>query len=179
MRYWYDCEFLEDGRVIMPISIGIVAEDNRELYLINGDYFDQLQDNHPNYVWNGHVVKPNQWVKDNVDPWLEEKYVLPYRFWGRFIKEFISNHGQYTERKEVELWGYYAAYDHVVLAQCFGPMIQLPEPIPMFTHEIKQLPGAKGPMPARDEVEHHALADARYQRKLWSDWSGRTGGVLQ
>jgi hypothetical protein len=37
MRYFLDTEFIEDGRAIDLISIGIVAEDGRELYLINED----------------------------------------------------------------------------------------------------------------------------------------------
>jgi hypothetical protein len=30
MRYWLDTEFIEDGKTIDLISIGIVAEDGRE-----------------------------------------------------------------------------------------------------------------------------------------------------
>jgi hypothetical protein len=35
MRYWLDTEFIEDGHTIDLISIGIVAEDGRELYAEN------------------------------------------------------------------------------------------------------------------------------------------------
>ncbi len=31
-RYFYDCEFLENGNTIELISIGIVADDGREYY---------------------------------------------------------------------------------------------------------------------------------------------------
>ncbi|RZL78642.1 MAG: hypothetical protein EOP32_21370 [Rhodococcus sp. (in: high G+C Gram-positive bacteria)] len=30
MRYFYDCEFIEDGRTIDLVSIGVVAEDGRQ-----------------------------------------------------------------------------------------------------------------------------------------------------
>src|SRR5260221_101420 len=33
IRYFYDTEFIEDGHTIDLISIGIVAEDGRELYM--------------------------------------------------------------------------------------------------------------------------------------------------
>lgn len=35
MRFWYDTEFLEDGKTIELISIGFVAEDGREYYAVN------------------------------------------------------------------------------------------------------------------------------------------------
>ena len=35
MRYFYDCEFIEDGTTIDLVSIGIVAQDGRELYLVS------------------------------------------------------------------------------------------------------------------------------------------------
>lgn len=34
MRIYYDCEFLEDGNTIDLISMGMVAEDGRELYAV-------------------------------------------------------------------------------------------------------------------------------------------------
>lgn len=35
MRYFFDTEFYEDGKTIDLVSIGIVAEDGRELYAVN------------------------------------------------------------------------------------------------------------------------------------------------
>ena len=37
MRIFYDTEFLEDGRTIDLISIGMVAEDGREYYAVTSD----------------------------------------------------------------------------------------------------------------------------------------------
>lgn len=34
MKYFFDIEFLEDGRTIELISIGIVAEDGSEYYTV-------------------------------------------------------------------------------------------------------------------------------------------------
>lgn len=51
MRYWFDTEFIEDGKTIELISIGIVAEDGRELYAENSEC---------------DLARANQWVQDNV-----------------------------------------------------------------------------------------------------------------
>ena len=37
MKYFLDTEFIEDGKTIDLISIGIVAEDGREYYAINSE----------------------------------------------------------------------------------------------------------------------------------------------
>ena len=36
-RIWYDFEFLENGSTIFPISVGMVDDQGRELYLVNED----------------------------------------------------------------------------------------------------------------------------------------------
>jgi hypothetical protein len=51
MRYWFDTEFIEDGKTIDLTSIGVVAEDGREYYAINQDC---------------DFSKASDWVKDNV-----------------------------------------------------------------------------------------------------------------
>jgi len=33
-RYFYDCEFIEDGRLIDLVSIGVVDEQGREFYAV-------------------------------------------------------------------------------------------------------------------------------------------------
>ena len=40
--------------------------------------------------------------------------------------------------KNVELYGYYSAYDHVALCWLFGKMIDLPKGFPMYTIDLKQ-----------------------------------------
>ncbi len=36
-RFWFDTEFIEDGRTIDLISIGIVSEDNRKYYAVSSE----------------------------------------------------------------------------------------------------------------------------------------------
>ncbi len=38
MRYFYDCEFIEDGRTIELVSIGVVCEDGREFYAVSTEF---------------------------------------------------------------------------------------------------------------------------------------------
>lgn len=65
-------------------------------------------------------------------------------------------------RDNIKLWAWYGAYDHVRLAQCWGPMIDLPPHVPMLTHDLKSEAMRLGnpKMPAQKGKEHNALADA-------------------
>ena len=38
MRYFYDTEFIDNGRTIELISIGVAAEDGREYYAISTEF---------------------------------------------------------------------------------------------------------------------------------------------
>ena len=62
MKYWLDTEFIENGKTIDLISIGIVAEDGREYYAIN---------NLCNFS------NASDWVKDNVISKLPDSFVNP------------------------------------------------------------------------------------------------------
>ena len=63
---------------------------------------------------------------------------------------------------EPELWADYCAYDHVALCQLYGRMIDLPDGIPYFTHELRHaLSPVTDPPPMPGAREHNALDDAR------------------
>lgn len=169
MRYFYDLEFEERGEYIIPISLGIVSEDGRELYLINKEYMETCF-SLESYFWKGQYESaPTKWLWDNVIQNISredvEAHGKPYESWGPIVQSFVSDNGKYTSRKNIELWAYYGAYDHVALAQIWGPMINLPEPIPMYTHELKQIMHSR--IEYKPEVEHNALSDARWNRKVW------------
>jgi len=75
----------------------------------------------------------------------------------------------------VEFWGYYSAYDHVALCQLFGTMMDLPKGFPMYCRDLKQwcdslegLVGRRIKLPQQGKSEHHALADARWNRETWA-----------
>lgn len=66
-------------------------------------------------------------------------------------------------------WGYYADYDWVVFCQLFGTMMDLPKGFPMYCCDIKQWCDMLGnpKLPEQGKGEHHALADARWNRQAW------------
>jgi hypothetical protein len=162
VRIFYDTEFLEDGRTIELISIGMVADDGRELYLVNRDApWDRVRD-HP-------------WLMANVVPHLPQHaggapvalvnagdpVVQPRRAIAAGVREFVR------ATPDPELWAWYAAYDHVALCQLFGCMVDLPDGIPMWTNDLQQAiraAGSPAPLPPDPDDAHHALADARFAR---------------
>jgi len=76
--------------------------------------------------------------------------------------------------ERIELWAWYAAYDHVVLAQLWGAMPALPREIPRFTKELRQLWDDRGrpTLPAADAERHDALVDARHNLARWRALTG-------
>lgn len=181
---FYDTEFLENGSTIELISIGLTTKDedgfNEDYYAVNADMpFERILQ----HRWLVRNVLPHLPLRNRsrLDKWLEEggeaspvpylttleldrsnRHVKPAWVIANEVREFILG---YPER---ELWAYYGAYDHVALCQLWGRMIDLPEGVPMFTHELMQLweDAGRPEMPPQDN-EHDALADARWNRALF------------
>ena len=161
MRYWYDTEFIEDGVTIDLVSIGVIAEDGREYYAQSGE-FD--------------ASKANDWVRENVLAHLTPERKLRYS-----IKRDLLAFCDPEKYGKPELWGYYSAYDHVVLCQLFGTMMDLPKGWPMYTRDIKQWCDmlSNPRLPEQGKNEHHALADAKWNRVAWEflrDMEGTRNG---
>lgn len=144
MKYWFDTEFIEDGNTIDLLSIGIVSEDGRELYL--EPHCDRS--------------RASDWVKQNVLPHLSGD-VMPRHEVADAIMEFVGD--------QPEFWAYYADYDWVALCQLFGTMMDLPKGWPMYCRDVQQLCDDLGnpKLPERASTEHHALADAKWTREAW------------
>lgn len=188
----YDLEFLEDGRTIELISIGIVADDGRTYYAVNSDA-----------PWE--LIRENDWLVRNVVPHLpvtnqpsldtylksspnsyprpsiamvgpapDVTCVKPRQVIANEVRDFI----QATDN--VELWADYGAYDHVALCQLWGSMVRLPPGIPMFTHDIQQEAARLGiapeQLPRQEGGQHDALADARHNQMVrrWLAQQART-----
>lgn len=151
-RIFYDTEFIEDGTTIELISIGAVDEQGREFYGISTQ-FDPM--------------RAGRWVQRNVldklppasDPAWRSRLTIREDFYA------FATAGE----GDVELWAWYAAYDHVVLAQLWGSMPELPRALPRFTRELRQRWEDVGrpelPPPPTDA--HDALADARHNLRRW------------
>lgn len=145
MRIWFDTEFIEDGSTIDLISIGLVREDGKELYLES----DAVN-------WRN----ASQWVLDHVHPHLTGHQTSRAEIAERVL-EFAG--------ESPVFWAYYADYDWVALCQLYGKMIDLPKGWPMYCRDLKQeidtfCPDKRFPGP---DDEHHALADAHWTYNVW------------
>lgn len=152
MKYFFDTEFIEDGRTIDLISIGVVCDDGRELYLCNADC---------------DLSRASHWVIANVIPHLPP--CSDKSIW--FPKSVIAGAlGRFAAPEtKPEFWAYYADYDWVALCQLFGRMIDLPSHFPMWCRDLKQLSWSLGSPkhPKQESTEHNALDDARWNRDLY------------
>lgn len=169
MKYFYDTEFIEDGKTIDLISIGIVREDGREYYAVNADLPERrirkhewLMANVVPHLPQGHGDRRNHipatWVVDYHDP-----LVKPKRQIRDEVRNFILQDGP------PELFAWFAAYDHVVLAQLFGTMLDLPPDVPMYTHDLRSLLDWFPPvqLPRQASSQHNALEDARHLKAMY------------
>jgi hypothetical protein len=158
-RYFYDCEFIEDGRTIDLVSIGVVDEFGREFYAISTEF-----DPRPAVPW----------VRRNVLERLPSPGHPAWRSRERIrteLYDFLVEplRARPPRAQEIELWAWYAAYDHVVLAQLWGRMPDLPREIPRFTKDLRQLWDERGrpPLPESAQQRHDALVDARHNLARW------------
>lgn len=162
-RYFYDCEFIEDGVTIDLISIGIAADDGREYYAVSSEF-------------NIAKLHANPFLEQNVWPYLPQKTT---RHWlldeshpdvrtraqiRRDVLGFLAHGGS-----EPELWARWGAYDHVVLMWLFGDMTAHPPGLPYYTRDLQQridelqkILSREIKLPDQELNEHHALADARH-----------------
>lgn len=166
-RYFLDTEFIEDGRTIDLISIGLVCEDGREFYAENIDAklqnaSDWVQENVINHLWSqqSNKAKFNAWLRDG-----GEGGLLSHKEIAREV-ELFCNPEKYNEP---EFWADYCSYDWVALCQLFGPMMDLPDGFPMYCNDIRQLWVLKGKpdLPKQETGNHHALYDARHDELLY------------
>lgn len=172
---YYDTEFLEDGKTIELISIGMF-DGERTLYAVN----EEIVSDENLYRRICH----NHWLMRNVVPHLplrkgqegkplyrtegqgsgpffsldlNSNDIMPLRMIRNSVREFVLSN------PNPRLWAWYGAYDHVALCQLFGRMMNLPEGFPMFTCDVRQeferFGNPTGP-DRKGQSEHDALVDA-------------------
>ncbi len=194
MKYFLDTEFHEYAKrginTIELISIGIVAEDGRELYLVNTDF--DLRAAYQNEWLRENVVEP---IVHSVDDDFEDtdqkiKFLRDAGQFGYFQRQIqsIGFNRTHIKRKilefigndKPEFYGYYCDYDWVVFCWLFGRMIDLPQNFPMFCFDLKQMLEEKAAFmeqPSemlkmdwkypKQENEHNALDDAKWNKSLY------------
>ena len=151
MRYWFDTEFMEDGEHVRMLSIGIVCEDGREMYVCRSDADHRLA---------------NEWVTANVLPHLDPAEDAIWTDRKALASRLRMWVGQGNGKPE--FWAYYGDYDWVIFCQLFGRMIDLPKHFPRFCLDIKQRCTDLGnpKLPKQTEGAHNALADARHNKVM-------------
>lgn len=158
MKIFFDTEFIEDGRTIDMLSIGLVREDGETYY---AEVIDNIS------LWD----TADPWVKHNVIAHLKSnctsEFVPELKLKTRIKKEIVEFVGD-----NPEFWAYFADYDWVALCQLFGKMIDLPTGWPMFCMDIKQLAVSKGIMDSNElpmhlGTEHNALDDAIWNKNAY------------
>lgn len=152
MKFFYDCEFIEDGVTVELVSIGVVDEQGREFYAVS-TAFDP--------------ARANDWVRTHVLDQLPSPSDPAWRSRAAIRDELLAFFQAVPGR--IELWAWMAGYDHVCLAQLWGDMRALPRPIPRFTHDLRQRWEDAGspPLPVAPDDQHDALADARHNLARW------------
>jgi len=156
MLYAIDTEFIEDGRTIDLLSIGLVSMDGETLYL-ETSCVDRN--------------RANPWVKQHVVPYLHPLHnpeeaaedcplALPDVIRDR-IRCFVGSSPQFV--------GYYSAYDWVALCQLFGSMARLPTDWPMYCRDLRQSLDERGlqHITQPNDMPHHALSDAHWIMKTF------------
>jgi len=188
MRYFIDTEFIDTGREIDLVSIGIVCEDGREYYAQSVE-FDHR--------------KASVWVKENMLTHLltcpsSHASVLGISGLYRTDRAEHQRYGQCVDRQRglvhncpwrtreqmkhdvsvffnpsdgFELWGWCAGYDWVAFCQLFGTMMDLPRGWPHYIHDLQHVLDERSifdeELPPQEGGQHNALADARHIKKLW------------
>lgn len=152
-RFFYDTEFIEDGTTIDLVSIGVVDETGREFYAVSTEFDPD---------------KAIPWVRRNVLEQLPPPADKAWKSRERIREDllaFLTGPGE-----EIELWAWFAAYDHVALAQLWGAMPALPRQLPRFTRDLRQRweDVGKPQLPNPPTDAHDALADARHNLARWN-----------
>lgn len=148
MRICFDTEFIEDGRTIDLLSIGLVREDGATYYAEPAE---------------ADRSKASDWVAENVLPSLTGP-AKPRAIIATEIVEFVGD--------DPEFWAWYADYDWVALCQLFGTMMDLPDGWPMYCRDFKQIADERGLVTQQDDSRHNALGDAQ-----WLDSTMRAAAI--
>jgi hypothetical protein len=177
VKYFIDSEFYEDGTTIDLISLGVVAEDGRELYCCSTEARLDLVPE-----WHRKNVLPSLPPYGD-DAWVTRQemadrlvlftgHEVPIRsplldgFRGSRLPHAIDD-------TDAHFVAYYGDYDWVCLCQLFGTMMGLPKHFKRWCYDLKQLVDDRNAViPVKPESAHNALVDARWNRDLWMKLMG-------
>lgn len=190
MKIYIDSEFIDDGKTIDLISIGLVSEDGRELYLQHSDFI---------------ASRASPWVKEHVFPSLsvcpnDAKDPDRLNSWHYGIGECQLGECPWRTRQEIadeiytfldadeygkpEIISWCGGFDFVAFCQLFGTMMDLPSSFPHYFKDLQYALDERGipdhDLPVQEGATHNALSDAKYIKLVWeavvnplyrSEWS--------
>lgn len=171
-RLWFDTEFIDTGDEIILLSIGVVRDDGATYYAEPA---------------GAPIDEADEWVRENVIPKMTRFSGLLLRDGQAIVaprdsptwREVVKSRRKIAEElvefagASPQWWAYVSAFDWVALSQLYGPLVKRPQGWPFGAFDIAQqfcLAGMSGkptdwvPAPVH---EHHALADAQWDRALW------------
>ncbi|MYW46358.1 3'-5' exoribonuclease [Streptomyces sp. SID161] len=172
-RFVYlDCEFLPaDPTTRGLVSIGLTDDQGVDYYAVNADM-------------DTDALLAIPWMVDNVWPYLP-RIVFGYDEPGRIlnhddpavqsidhIRAGVARYFADTDAEETRLFAWYGGQDICRLHSLWdNDWSVMPDQIPQWFTELEALivdASLAEPvdLPVQDGGEHHALADARYNRKL-------------
>ena len=154
MKYFFDTEFIEGFRkplfgkrshFIDLISIGIVSETGKELYLVSNEYNykdadDWVKENVilPLYISMVHGDQRNRLTVENFHKVLgisNKEIAEQVAIFCDCFKDQLF----WRTNRQPEFYAYYADYDWVVFCSLFGRMIDSPKGFPMYCKDLKQM----------------------------------------
>jgi hypothetical protein len=157
MLYFIDTEFVERPGTIDLMSVALVAEDGRELYVING----RCDLSRASKWVMRHVVRRMPEHDPQTNAFRRMPHVMTPARMKAAVKAFVGRD------RHPEFWGYHGAYDWVVFCWLFGRMTARPKHFPKYCRDLKQemdrLRVGKRHLPC-NRNRHDALADARWIR---------------
>ena len=157
MKIWFDTEFIDTGSVVHLLSIGMVREDGLTYYAEPKETDRSLA---------------CEWVQKNVLPHMDG----PVQTRKSIRDDIVAFCGEAPE-----FWGYYVAYDWLVLCQLFGRMLDVPAHWPNFAFDVQALrvlQGAKN-LPKQTGTEHNALADALWTKQAFEYLEQRARALVK
>lgn len=154
MKIFFDTEFTGLHQKTTLISIGMVAEDGRELYCELCDYDESQIDN---------------WLRVNVIANLYQTNRINTESLAKAIEGFIEPY------ESVEMWSDCLAYDWVLFNQIWGHAFNIPKKINYIPFDICTLFKIRSINPDINREEfsgikgekHNALHDAKVIKKCY------------
>lgn len=186
MKYFFDFEFNENVNPIDIISLGVVAEDEREFYAIHRSYasFDEYKESRAPADEFPIINSCNDWVKANVLPIL-------FRPSGPDDLDAIIGNELHIRDAVVafvgldpapEFWAYYGSYDWFLLTRMFKSFDKLPSKWPTISFDLYQYAkhfGMHRSLPPKLQPAHNALVDARWTKMAFERVKEARGGIRE